>query len=583
MDFSLKPYRLILLSLLSLFFLGCEQSSQTASDVSHSRNAKTEYGYAAIATPDNFGSDVSQEILNKGGNAVDAAIATGFALAVTYIDAGNIGGGGFMTIKMNDEVAFLDYREKAPKAAHRDMYLDENGDVIEYSSLIGGQAVGVPGTVAGFWKAHQRFGKLPWEELVNPAIKLAEEGFLPAKILVDDIQSMKDWFKDKTNFSKYFLSINAYENFKQPELANTLRRIAKFGADDFYSGETAKLIVEQMKESDGLITMEDLNSYEAVWREPLRSNWRNYEVISAPPPSSGGFAIIQLLKMKDYLDHFFSGLEHNSAQYIHLVAEMEKRVFADRAEYLGDPDFFDVDIEKLISEEYIARRALEVNPNAISSLESVDPGLESPDTTHYSIVDQWGNAVSNTYTINWNYGSGVVVEGAGFLLNNEMDDFSAKPGVPNIFGVVGNVANEIQPEKRMLSSMSPTILLKDGNVEMVLGTPGGSTIFTSVFQTIVNIMDFDMSPYEAIESTRFHHQLLPPDEITYNGFTIGNPLPKETISQLGEKGYKAIPHDYDFGDVQVIVREDESWIAASDPRDRGDSRIISVPTSQENQ
>ena len=583
MDFSLKPYRLILLSLLSLFFLGCEQSSQTASDVSHSRNAKTEYGYAAIATPDNFGSDVSQEILNKGGNAVDAAIATGFALAVTYIDAGNIGGGGFMTIKMNDEVAFLDYREKAPKAAHRDMYLDENGDVIEYSTLIGGQAVGVPGTVAGFWKAHQRFGKLPWEELVNPAIKLAEEGFLPAKILVDDIQSMKDWFKDKTNFSKYFLSINAYENFKQPELANTLRRIAKFGADDFYSGETAKLIVEQMKESDGLITMEDLNSYEAVWREPLRSNWRNYEVISAPPPSSGGFAIIQLLKMKDYLDHFFSGLEHNSAQYIHLVAEMEKRVFADRAEYLGDPDFFDVDIEKLISEEYIARRALEVNPNAISSLESVDPGLESPDTTHYSIVDQWGNAVSNTYTINWNYGSGVVVEGAGFLLNNEMDDFSAKPGVPNIFGVVGNVANEIQPEKRMLSSMSPTILLKDGNVEMVLGTPGGSTIFTSVFQTIVNIMDFDMSPYEAIESTRFHHQLLPPDEITYNGFTIGNPLPKETISQLGEKGYKAIPHDYDFGDVQVIVREDESWIAASDPRDRGDSRIISVPTSQENQ
>jgi len=583
MDFSLKPYRLILLSLLSLFFLGCEQSSQTASDVSHSRNAKTEYGYAAIATPDNFGSDVSQEILNKGGNAVDAAIATGFALAVTYIDAGNIGGGGFMTIKMNDEVAFLDYREKAPKAAHRDMYLDENGDVIEYSTLIGGQAVGVPGTVAGFWKAHQRFGKLPWEELVNPAIKLAEEGFLPAKILVDDIQSMKDWFKDKTNFSKYFLSINTSENFKQPELANTLRRIAKFGADDFYSGETAKLIVEQMKESDGLITMEDLNSYEAIWREPLRSNWRNYEVISAPPPSSGGFAIIQLLKMKDYLDHFFSGLEHNSAQYIHLVAEMEKRVFADRAEYLGDPDFFDVDIEKLISEEYIARRALEVNPNAISSLESVDPGLESPDTTHYSIVDQWGNAVSNTYTINWNYGSGVVVEGAGFLLNNEMDDFSAKPGVPNIFGVVGNVANEIQPEKRMLSSMSPTILLKDGNVEMVLGTPGGSTIFTSVFQTIVNIMDFDMSPYEAIESTRFHHQLLPPDEITYNGFTIGNPLPKETISQLGEKGYKAIPHDYDFGDVQVIIREDESWIAASDPRDRGDSRIISVPTSQENQ
>ncbi len=569
MDFALRLNTLIVLSFSFLVFVqGCDLSREEGNGSSQS--------YAAIATPDNFGSSVSQEILNKGGNAVDAAIATGLALAVTYIDAGNIGGGGFMTIKMDDEIAFLDYREKAPKGAHRDMYLDQDGNVIEYSTLIGGQAVGVPGTVAGFWEAHQRFGKLPWRDLVEPAIKLAEDGFLPAKILVDDIHSMQDWFKNKTNFNQNFLRIDTEKKFKQPELAETLKRIAEFGAKDFYSGETATLIVEQMKKSNGLITMEDLNSYEAVWREPLRVNWREYEIISAPPPSSGGFAIIQLLKMKDYIQHYFTDLKHNSAQYMHLVAEMEKRVFADRAEYLGDPDFFDVDIQTLISEEYIAKRALEVNPDAISTIEGVNPGLESPDTTHYSIVDQWGNAVANTYTINWNYGSGVVVEGAGFLLNNEMDDFSAKPGVPNIFGVVGNIANEIQPEKRMLSSMSPTIILKNDEVEMVLGTPGGSTIFTSVFQTVTNIIDFDMSPYEAIKATRFHHQLLPPDEITYNGFSIGSTLPKETVSLLAEKGYKTIPHSYDFGDVQVIMRNKDSWIAASDPRDRGDSRVFEV-------
>ena len=558
---------------LLLIIQGCDLTAQKKDEIDHN-------SYAAIATPDNFGTDVAQEILNKGGNAVDAAVATGLALAVTYIDAGNIGGGGFMTIKMDDEIAFIDYREKAPKAAHKDMYLDQDGNVIEYSTLIGGQAAGVPGTVSGFWKAHQRFGKLPWKELVEPAIKLAEEGFFPAKILVDDIHEMRDWFKDKTNFEQYFLHIDTKKKFKQPELAETLRRIAEFGAEDFYFGKTAELIVEQMKNSNGLITMEDLNAYESVWRKPLRARWRDYEIISSPPPSSGGFAIIQLLKMKDYLQHYFINLDHNSAQYIHLVAEMEKRVFADRAEYLGDPDFFDIDIETLISEDYIAKRALEVNPDSISAIEGVNPGLESPDTTHYSIVDQWGNAVSNTYTINWNYGSGVVIEGAGFLLNNEMDDFSAKPGVPNIFGVVGNVANEIQPEKRMLSSMSPTIIMKDDKVEMVLGTPGGSTIFTSVFQAIVNIIDFDMTPFEAIEATRFHHQLLPPDEVTYNGFSIGKPLPQETILLLGEKGYKAVPHSYDYGDIQIIMKKQDSWIAASDPRDRGDSRVIRTSSSK---
>jgi len=420
---------------------------------------------------------------------------------------------------------------------------------------------------------------MPWKDLLLPAIRLAEDGFIPAPILVDDIHSVKDWFGDQTNFNRYFAAIQHDRIFRQEELADTLMRIADLGADDFYRGETAKFIVAQMNKANGLISIDDLNNYQAVWREPLRAKWREYEVISAPPPSSGGFAVIQLLKMKDYLSHLFKDVEHNSAQYIHLVAEMEKRVFADRAEYLGDPNFVDIDINALITEDYINRRAAQVSATTISELKGVSPGLESPNTTHYSIVDARGNAVSNTYTINWSYGSGVVVEGAGFLLNNEMDDFSAKPGVPNIFGVVGGQANEIQPGKRMLSSMSPTILLKDGGVVMALGTPGGSTIFTSVFQVIVNILDFNMSPYEAVAATRFHHQLLPADLITYNGFKIGRPLPEEIIAALADKGYRATPHAYEYGDVQIVMKQGDSWIAASDPRDRGDSRVFEVANS----
>ena len=528
---------------------------------------------AAVAIPDKYGAQVAEDVLRAGGNAVDAAVAVGFSMAVTFIDAGNIGGGGFMMVYMDGEPAFLDYRETAPLAAHRDMYLDEHGEVIENASLIGAQAVGVPGTVAGLWEAHRRFGKLPWKDLVMPAVVLAEEGFLPAKALVDDIHSMQEWFGDSTDFWDHFGGISTEEPFVQPELGRTLRRIAELGPEDFYRGETARLIVAEMGRSNGLIAAEDLDRYRAVWREPLRMDWRNFEILAAPPPSSGGFALVQLLKMKDYLADDFAGVPQNSPQYVHLVAEMEKRVFADRAEYLGDPDYVDNPIERLIADDYIAQRAREVNPDEISQLEAVPPGLETPNTTHYSIVDQWGNAVSNTYTLNWNYGSGVVVGGAGFLLNNEMDDFSVKPGVPNIFGVVGSTANEIQPGKRMLSSMSPTILLRDAEVAMVVGTPGGSTIFTSVFQTIVNVLDYGMSPYEAVAATRFHHQLLPPDLITYS---VTRPLPESTISLLGELGYRAEPHPWEFGDVQIIWRDEDNWLPASDPRDRGDSRVILV-------
>lgn len=557
-----------------LLLQGCSPSNEqpSASDspaVGTTETTRT----AAVAIPDEYGAQISEDILRAGGNAVDAAVATGFSLAVTFFDAGNIGGGGFMLIHMDGETTFLDYRETAPLAAHKDMYLDENGDVIENASLIGGQAAAVPGTVAGLWEAHRRFGKLPWKDVVMPAVRLAENGFLPADILIKDVHDVYDWFGESTNFNEHFAAMQNGELFKQPELAKTLRRIADLGVDDFYRGETARLIVAQMGRSNGLITAQDLDNYRAIWREPLRADWRDYEIVSAPPPSSGGFAVIQLLKMKDYLRHDFEGLAHNSPQYIHLVAEMEKRVFADRAEYLGDPAFVDIKLDKLISEEYIARRAAEVNLEQISELDGVEPGLESPDTTHYSIVDQWGNAVSNTYTINWYFGSGVVVEGAGFLLNNEMDDFSVKPGVPNVFGVVGNTANEIQPGKRMLSSMSPTMLLQDNEVEMVLGTPGGSTIFTSVFQTITNILDFDMTPLEAVGATRFHHQLLPPDLVTYS---VTRPLPQETIRALGDRGYRLEPHGFEFGDVQVILRNKNSWVPASDPRDRGDARLISI-------
>ena len=563
----------LLLGFLSLAFIACSPASEQAATTAPAPEAEVTALQAAIAIPDPYAADIAEDILRHGGNAVDAAIATGLAMAVTYIDAGNIGGGGFMLIHLEGETAFLDYREKAPLAADRDMYLDENGEVIENASLIGGQAVAVPGTVAGFWAAHQRFGSLPWPDLVAPAIRLAKEGFLPAEILVNDIRNSYDWFGDATNFRQYFGDISTDKPFRQPELAATLTRIAERGAQDFYAGETAELIVRQMAKSNGLITRDDLHRYTAKWRQPLKTKWRDFELLSAPPPSSGGFAVVQLLKMKDFLDHEFEGVAHNSPQYIHLVAEMEKRVFADRAEYMGDPDFVDVDVAALIADEYVSRRALEVDPENISTLEGVKPGRESPDTTHYSIVDQWGNAVSNTYTINWNYGSGIVVEGAGFLLNNEMDDFSAKPGVPNIFGVVGNTANEIQPGKRPLSSMSPTILVENGRARMVVGTPGGSTIFTSVFQTIVNIVDFGISPTDAVAATRFHHQLLPPDLIT---MSVTRPLPESTISALGDRGYRVEPHEWEFGDVQVIWHDGENYLPAADPRDRGVGRVIEI-------
>ncbi len=553
---------------------GCSpaERDQSATLTEKQAEQQAELRKAAVAMPDRYGAEVAEQILKAGGNAVDAGIAAGLALAVSYPEAGNVGGGGFMLIRMNGEDHFIDYREMAPGAADRDMYLDVNGDVVKGLSLIGHLAVGVPGTVAGFWEAHQRFGTLPWRDLVMPAVRIAEEGFEVPEKLGGGMLTRLEKYEGKTNFADYFGDMDTGELHKQPELAATLRRIAEGGVDEFYKGKTAELIVAEMERGNGLITMEDLANYKAVWRDPIDADWRNYRIVSAPPPSSGGVGLVQLLKIRDYVDHHFEGIEHNSAQYVHLVAEIEKRVFADRAEYLGDPDFVDARVGELLDDDYIQRRAQEINPEAISM--DVGPGteFEPHDTTHYSVLDQWGNAVSNTYTLNLGFGSGVVVTGAGFLLNDEMDDFAIKAGVPNAFGVVGSQANEIAPGKRMLSSMTPTILLRDGEVAMVVGTPGGSTIFTSVFQAIMNVMDFGMSPLEANGAARFHHQLLPPDVILTQP---DSPLPEETLSLLGDLGYKT-RDIYNYGDLQMIYDDGETVRAASDPRNRGQSRIIEI-------
>jgi gamma-glutamyltranspeptidase/glutathione hydrolase len=525
----------------------------------------------AIAMPDRYSAAVAEEILDDGGNAVDAAIAAAFVLAVSYPEAGNIGGGGFMLLRFGEHAAFLDCREVAPAAAMRDMYLDARGEVVEGASLNGHRAVAVPGTVAGLHAAHEKYGTRPWRELLAPAIELAEHGIEVPQLLVDRVRDESPRLARIAGFARHFGHLRAGQTYRQPELAATLRRIARQGVAGFYAGETARLIVNEMRRGGGIITAADLASYRPRWREPLRARWRDHEILAAPPPSSGGFAIVQLLKMKDALAPSFAGLAQNSAQYIHLTAEMAKRVFADRAEYGGDPDFVRQPVEQLIADDYIAARAAEVDPARISQGSAVRPGLEGRSTSHFSIVDRDGNAVALTYTLNTDFGSGVVVEGGGFLLNNEMDDFSAKPGVANYYGVTGAEANAIAPGKRMLSSMSPTMLVSHGRVSMVLGSPGGSTIITSVYQTIVNVLDFGMSAEQAVAATRFHHQLIPEDLVTYS---VTKPLPEDVVRELMSRGYRAMPHEWEFGDLQLVLRTGDRWSAASDPRGRGESRTL---------
>ncbi|KTF12719.1 gamma-glutamyltransferase [Pseudoalteromonas sp. H103] len=525
---------------------------------------------SAVAMPDSFSADAAKSILEQGGNAVDAAIAAQFVLAVTLPEAGNIGGGGFMLIQKDGQGDFIDYRETAPTAAHRDMYLDEQGNVVANKSIYGIHASGVPGSVAGMWLAHQKHGTLKWEALVQPAVRLAEQGFVVPPKLAQGVSRYIAHLKAKqieVNFEKYFADVKANKVFKQPELAATLKRIRDNGQDGFYKGETAKIIAKFMLQHGGIINQDDLKNYTAKSRTPIKASWNGYEVLTSPPPSSGGIAILQWLKMFE-LKKPDMGLVHNSTQYVHLLSEIGKRVFADRAEYLGDPDFFDVPVNALTDINYLKKRSDDISLTAISTTENIKPGLkESEQTTHFSIVDNMGNAVANTTTINLSFGSGVVVEGAGFILNDEMDDFSAKPGVMNVFGAIGGKANEIQPNKRMLSSMTPTILLKDNKVKMVTGSPGGTTIISSVYESILNAVEFDMSAVDVVNSTRFHHQLWPKNVIrTHSGLT------DNVKAELIKMGYTL--DERHFGDLHVIISKEGKLDAASESSGRGKSIVF---------
>ena len=558
--------RIIALMLSIIVVTGC-------SDNPVATHAPLPTNQQAVAMPDTFSADAAMAVLQEGGNAVDAAIAAQFVLAVTLPEAGNIGGGGFMTIAFEGQNDFLDYREMAPAHAHRDMYLDSDGNVKPYESLFGAKASGIPGTVAGMWAAHQKYGSLPWERLLEPAVSLAEKGFIVPKKLADNIE----WYIEKTaeqglegNFADYLSQAKANTLFTQPELATTLKHIQARGKEGFYQGEVADKIVSFMQNNGGLITHDDLQTYHAVWRAPLTYQWQDYTLVTAPPPSSGGVAVVQWIGMLDAYSTMAKPskkLEHNSLDYIHIMSEIGKRVFADRAKYMGDPDFVDVPVNALIAPDYIETRANTINPNEISVTENIKPGLqESEDTTHFSILDRWGNAVANTTTINLTFGSGVVVSGAGFLLNDEMDDFSAKPGVPNFFGAVGGEANAITPYKRMLSSMTPTLVKEGGDVVLVTGSPGGTTIISSVTQSLLNALLFNMTAEEAVNAPRFHHQLLPKDTIRmHDGFLDSD------IQALKQRGYIIDPRR--FGDLHLIKRTEQGIEAASEASGRGKSMV----------
>ena len=526
---------------------------------------------AAAAAPDRYGADTAAEILAAGGNAVDAAVAAAFTLAVTYPGAGNLGGGGFATVWFQGKPYFLDYRERAPASARADMYLDAKGVVIPDASTIGAGAAGVPGTVAGLAELHRRFGRLPWGADLAPAIRYAHSGFTVSTLLVEG----RDWrareLHGRTNFLAYFGALAAGKTWRQQALEATLRRIAQLGPADFYSGQTARLIVEEMARSHGYIAAADLKAYRALWRAPLEGDWAGYHVITAPPPSSGGIGLLQLLAMKADLVQEFAGVPLNSAQYVHLLAEIEKRVFADRAEYLGDPDFTRVPVAELLDPAYLERRAREVSTGAPTPTSAVHPGLSvHHDTTHFSIIDQFGNAVSNTYTLNDDFGSGQIVTGAGFLLNNEMDDFSAKPGAPNIYGVVGGAANAIAPGKTPLSTMTPTILTKDGHIALAIGTPGGSRIMTWIFQVLTDWHDFHLSLAAAVAAPRIHHQLLPANTLFEDAFGGLDPAVRAALTA---RGYKVENQGWN-GDVEAIEIAPTGTIAVSDPRGSGVARVL---------
>lgn len=532
-----------------------------------------------VVSTDAYASAVGVRILKAGGNAVDAAIATAFALAVVNPEAGNIGGGGFMVIRLADRsTAALDFRERAPAAASRDMFLDERGELTA-ASRIGHRAVGVPGSVAGLWAAHERFGTLPWGDLVAPAVELAR-GFevreRAARSLAMAEANLRDFAHTEATFLPHGRPPRAGETFRQPELAATLQRIADRGRDGFYTGETADLIVAEMERGGGLVTHEDLAGYRAAWRDPVEFTYRGHRVIAMPPSSSGGATLAAMANILEGYD--LGSLGWHSAEHLHLLAEAWKRAYADRNTYLADPDFEVIPLERMVSHEYGAQRRAGISPARATPSADVGPGLGTADdgeTTHFSVVDPVGNAVAMTTTINSFYGSRVTVEGAGFILNNEMDDFAARPGHPNQYGLVQGEANAIEPGKRMLSAMTPTIVEDSrGHLLLVVGSPGGATIITNVFQQISNIVDFGMPAQQALNAPRVHHQHLP-DRLQYEPGS----LPPAVVAALEARGQtlheriaEGAVYPY-IGDVQAIVRlEDGTLAGASDPR-RGGAAI----------
>jgi len=497
-----------------------------------------------VVTTHPVASDVGLAILKKGGNAIDAAVAVNFALAVCHPSAGNIGGGGFLVYRDKaGNVKALDYREKAPAAASRDMYLDAEGKIIPGKSMTGIFSVGVPGTVAGMQEMHDKLGKLPWSDLLQPAVDLARNGLVLTEKEARGLNRQRTEFLKENPGKNYLVSAEgkewkAGEMLIQTDLANTLELILKKKSAGFYRGKTARLIANEMKVQKGLISKKDLKNYRAVWRTPIKSQYKNYQIIGMPPPSSGGVALAQLLQM--VAPYSLNKWGPTSDSTIQVMIEAERRVYADRSKWLGDPDFVKVPVSELIDLSYTSSRMKSMNftqATKSSDIQAGDfPGYESPETTHYSIVDGEGNAVSITTTLNNSYGSKVFVGGAGFLLNDEMDDFSAKAGAPNLYGLIGSKANEIQPNKRMLSSMTPTIVEENGKLKMVVGTPGGSTIITSVFQVVLNTLEMGMNMQEAVEYPRFHHQWMP-DKITAEPKRFSD----EQLNRLQMKGYTFSP------------------------------------------
>jgi gamma-glutamyltranspeptidase/glutathione hydrolase len=520
-----------------IFLYSCSQNSELKNyDTIQGKGIVADNGIVVSAHPES--SLIGTKILQAGGNAVDAAVATEFALAVCYPEAGNIGGGGFMVIRLADgNTDVIDYRERAPITASRDMYLDKAGNVIEGLSTETHLASGVPGTVDGMIKAHSKYGILPFKDVIQPAIDLAENGFPLTREQAARLNSAKQIFTERNSSKPAFVSDSLWfedDTLIQKDLAATLIRIRDFGREGFYSGITARLLIKEMKRGNGIISEQDLTDYQSVSRIPLASEYKGFKVITVPPPSSGGIILIQLLKMTE--PYPLKEWGFHSYNSIHLITEAERRSFADRSEYLGDPDFMSVKSNQLIDRDYIYGRMSSFNETKASVSQDIKPGspatFSSEETTHYSVVDALGNAVSATTTLNGTFGNSIVVDSAGFLLNNQMDDFSIKPGTPNMYGLVGGEVNSVNPGKKILSSMTPTIVEKDGKLFLVIGSPGGSTIPTTVYQVIINVIDYGMEIQDAVDAGRFHHQWLP-DQISYERDGIDS----LTVSRLSGMGH----------------------------------------------